>query len=47
MNIDIENVDRIEKRHKNYTKQWRTIYKVIQQEFFDENDIFQKKNYKL
>ena len=40
MNIDIENINTIENRHKHYTKQWRTIYEVIQQEFFDETDIF-------
>ena len=40
MNIDIENIITIEKRHKPYTKLWSTIYKVIQQEFFDETDIF-------
>ena len=25
MNIDIENIDKIENSHKYYTKQWRTI----------------------
>ena len=40
MNIDIENINKIENRHKQYTKQWMTIYKVIQQELFDETDIF-------
>ena len=33
MKIDIENINTIEKRHKNYTKQWMTIYEIIQQEF--------------
>ena len=41
MNIDIENINTIGKMHKLYTKWWRTIYKVIQQYFFDETDIFQ------
>ena len=38
MNIDIENINTILKRHKHYTKRWRTIYEVIQQELFDETD---------
>ena len=41
MNIYNENTDKIENRHKHYTKKWRTIYKVIQQDFFDETEIFQ------
>ena len=40
MNIDIENINTIEKRHKQYPKRWRTIYEVIQQYFFYETDIF-------
>ena len=40
MNIDIDNINTIEKRNKVYTKQWRTIYEVIQQDFLDETDIF-------
>ena len=40
LNIYIENTDKIENSHKHYTKQWRTIYEVIQQELFDETDIF-------
>ena len=40
MNICIEDISTIEKRHKQYTKQRRTIYKVMQQEFFDHTDIF-------
>ena len=40
MNIDIENINKIENSHNHYTKQWRKIYEVIQQEFFDETDIF-------
>ena len=42
MNIDIENIDKIENSHKQYTKQLRKICKVIQQELFDETDIFQR-----
>ena len=33
MNIDIENFNTIEKRKKVYTKQWRTINEVEQQDF--------------
>ena len=40
MNIDIENINIIEKRHKHYKKQRRKIYKVVEQEFFDETEIF-------
>ena len=40
MNIDIENINTIEKRNKVYTKLWRTIYEVIQQYIFKETDIF-------
>ena len=40
MNIDIENINTIEKRHKPYTKWCRKIYEVIQQEFFYWTDIF-------
>ena len=34
MNIDIENINKFEKRNKIYTTQWRTIYKVMEPEFF-------------
>ena len=40
MNTYIENINTIENRKKVYKKQWRTIYEVIQQYFFDETDIF-------
>ena len=40
MNIDIENINKIEKRHKLYTKLWSKIYEVIKQEFFDETKKF-------
>ena len=40
MNIDIENINIIEKRHKHYKKQRRKIYKVVEQEFFDETENF-------
>ena len=40
MNIYIENISTIEKRNKFYTKRWRNIYEVIQQEFLKETDIF-------
>ena len=39
MNIDIENINTIEKRYKVNTKRCRTIYEVIQKKF-DETDIF-------
>ena len=35
LNIDIENIDRIENIHKHHKTPWRTIYEVIQQEFFE------------
>ena len=35
MNIDIENINTIENRHKPYTKLWRTIYEVIQKNIFN------------
>ena len=38
--IDIENINTIENRNKLYDKQWRTIYEVIQPDFFKETDIF-------
>ena len=34
MNIDIENINTFEKRNKVYTNKWRTIYEVIEPEFF-------------
>ena len=40
MNIDIENINKIEKRKKVYRKRWRNIYKLIQQYFLKETDIF-------
>ena len=40
MNIDIENINTIERRHKVYTKLWRTIYEVIKQDCLNETDIF-------
>ena len=41
MNIDIENINTIEYRNKVYTKQWRTIYEVIQQDFLMKLTSFQ------
>ena len=40
MEIDIENINTIEKRNKVYTKDRRTIYEVIQKYFFEKTDIF-------
>ena len=33
-NIDIENINRFEKRNKECTTQWRKIYEVIEPEFY-------------
>ena len=41
MNIDIENINKFEKRHKVNTKEWRKIYKVIEESYFKEANIFQ------
>ena len=40
MNIDIENINTIEKRYKVYSNQWWNIYEFIQQYFVDKTDIF-------
>ena len=40
MIIYIGNINKIEKRHRVYTKRRRKIYEVIQQYCFDETDIF-------
>ena len=40
MNIDIKDINTIEKRNKVYPKLWRTIYEVIQQIFLKETDTF-------
>ena len=40
MNIDIENINTIENRNKVCTQTWRTISKVIQPDFLQENDFF-------
>ena len=40
MKIDIENINTFENINKVYTTQWRTIYIVIEPEFFSESDIF-------
>ena len=39
-NIDIENINIIDMRHKVYTNLWRAIYEVIKQYFVYETDIF-------
>ena len=39
MNIDIENIKKIENTHKHNETPWRIIFNFIQQEFFEENDI--------
>ena len=41
MNIDIENINTFKHRNKVYTTQWRKIYEVIEQDYFNESDIFQ------
>ena len=40
MYINIENINTFEKRNKVYTTQWRTMYEVIEPEFFEKFDIF-------
>ena len=40
MNIYIENMNTIKNRYKVYKNRCRTIFEVIQQYLFDENDIF-------
>ena len=40
MNIDIESINTFEKRKKVYTTQRRTIYEVIEQDYFNKSDIF-------
>ena len=42
LNIDIENINKIGNIHKNHKTPLRKIYEVIQQEFFEENDILPK-----
>ena len=39
LNIDIENIVKIENIHNHHKINYREIYKVIQQEFFDETVI--------
>ena len=41
MNIDIENINTFEKRNKVNKPQWRKIYKVTEESYFEEYDIFQ------
>ena len=40
LNIDIENINKIENIYKHHKTHWRKIYEVIQQELFDETDNF-------
>ena len=40
LNIDIENIVKIENIHNHHKKHWRKIYEVIQQDSFDETDNF-------
>ena len=37
-NIDIEKINTFEKRNNANTKEWRTIYKVIEEAYFEESD---------
>ena len=39
MKIDIENINTFEKENKVNTTQWRTIYEVIENEYFKESYI--------
>ena len=41
MNINIQNINTIEKRNKANTKKWRKIYEVTEEAYFEESDIFQ------
>ena len=41
MNIDVENINTFENRNKTIATQWRTIYEVIEQYYFNKSDIFQ------
>ena len=41
LNIDIENINKIENIHKHHKTNWMEIYKVIQQDLFNETDISQ------
>ena len=41
MKIDINFFNTFETRNTIYTNQWRTIYEVIQSEFFTKSDVFQ------
>ena len=43
LNIDIENISKIENIHNDHKRNWMRIYKVIQQLFFDKTDIFSEK----
>ena len=40
MNIDIEKINTFENGNKVNTTQWRTTYKVIEQDYFTKSDIF-------
>ena len=40
MNIDIENINTFEKRAKVFTTEWRTIYEVIEPDFYKKSDTF-------
>ena len=40
MNTDIKNINTTKNKNKVYTKQFRTIYEVIQPYIFKETDIF-------
>ena len=40
LNSDIEIFDRIENIHQHHKTHWMKINKVIQQDFFEETDIF-------
>ena len=47
LNIDIENIVKIENIYNHHKIHWRKIYKVIQQELFVEIDIFPEKKNKI
>ena len=41
-NIDIEKINTFEKRNNANTKEWRTIYKVIEEAYFEESDFLRQ-----
>ena len=40
MKTDIEKINTFVKRNKVYTTQWRRIYEVVEEAYFEESEIF-------